>query len=156
LLQNPAIHPLSLTRGRHSFKFGADYLHTNYSGNFGQNVRGTVLSFSSGVSALNLASIFPVWNDPKTWNIAALLAPAVVLAAGFGLVHGVVHDAAHRPISGADVQLLAAHSSWSSSGRSDAAGTFGFPDVPVGDYLLRVTADGFASVEVELTVVSGV
>ena len=87
--------------------------------------------------------------------VAALLAPAVVLAAGFGLVHGVVHDATHRPISGADVQLRAAHSSWSSGGRSDTAGTFGFPDVPVGDYLLRVTADGYASVEVQLTVVSG-
>ena len=35
-------------------------------------MRGTVLSFSSGVSALNLASIFPTWNDPSTWNLAAL------------------------------------------------------------------------------------
>src|SRR5579871_4436290 len=94
------------------------------------------------------------WAWPIVLAVAALLAPAVVPAAGFGLVHGVVHDATHRPISGAEVQLRAAHSSWSAGGRSDAAGTFGFPDVPVGDYLLRVTADGFASVEVELTVVS--
>ena len=46
-------------KGGHSFKGGVDYLHTPYSGNFGQNVRGTVLAFSSGVSALNLATIFP-------------------------------------------------------------------------------------------------
>ncbi len=59
-------------KGSHSLKTGFDYLHTLYSGNFGQNVRGTVLSFSSGVSSLNLAQVFPVWNDPSTWNIAAL------------------------------------------------------------------------------------
>jgi hypothetical protein len=71
-------------KGSHSFKFGGDYLHTDYSGNFGQNVRGTVLSFSSGVTALNLASIFPVWNDPKTWNIAALSPYATSFTQGFG------------------------------------------------------------------------
>jgi hypothetical protein len=73
-----------LLKGAHSFRFGFDYLHTNYSGNFGQNVRGTVLSFSSGVSALNLATIFPVWNDPSTWNIAALSPYASSFTQGFG------------------------------------------------------------------------
>jgi hypothetical protein len=68
----------------HSFRFGFEVLHTPYSGNFGQNVRGTVLSFSSGVSALNLASIFPVWNDPSTWNIAALSPYATSFTQGFG------------------------------------------------------------------------
>lgn len=47
-----------------------DYLHTPYTGNFGQNVRGTVLAFSTSsalnVNSLNLASIFPVWNDVST------------------------------------------------------------------------------------------
>jgi hypothetical protein len=71
-------------KGNHSFKFGFDYLHTPYSGNFGQNVRGTVLSFSSAVSALNLASVFPVWNDPGTWNIAALSPYATSFTQGFG------------------------------------------------------------------------
>ena len=55
-----------------------------YSGNFGQNVRGTVLSFSSGVSALNLASVFPTWNDPSTWNLAALSQYATSYTQGFG------------------------------------------------------------------------
>jgi Carboxypeptidase regulatory-like domain/TonB dependent receptor len=71
-------------KGGHSVKGGFDYLHTPYSGNFGQNVRGTVLAFSSGVSALNLASIFPVWNDPSTWNIAALSPYATSFTQGFG------------------------------------------------------------------------
>jgi hypothetical protein len=71
-------------KGSHSLKAGVDYLHTPYSGNFGQNVRGTVLSFSSGVSALNLASIFPTWNDPSTWNLAALSQYATSYTQGFG------------------------------------------------------------------------
>ncbi len=71
-------------KGGHSFKIGMDYLHTPYSGNFGQNVRGTVLGFSSGVSALNLASIFPTWNDPSTWNTAALSPYASSYTQGFG------------------------------------------------------------------------
>jgi hypothetical protein len=71
-------------KGSHSIKAGLDYLHTPYSGNFGQNVRGTVLSFSSGVSALNLASVFPTWNDPTTWNIAALGPYATSYTQGFG------------------------------------------------------------------------
>ena len=68
----------------HSIKTGADYLHNIYSGNFGQNVRGTVLAFSSGVSALNLANIFPNWSDPSTWNIAALSPYATSFTQGFG------------------------------------------------------------------------
>jgi hypothetical protein len=68
----------------HSMKAGVDYLHNVYSGNFGQNVRGTVLAFSSGVSALNLAAIFPTWNDPTTWNIAALSPYATSFTQGFG------------------------------------------------------------------------
>jgi Carboxypeptidase regulatory-like domain/TonB dependent receptor len=71
-------------KGSHSIKAGVDYLHTPYSGNFGQNVRGTVLSFSSGVSTLNLASIFPTWNDPSTWNLAALNQYATSYTQGFG------------------------------------------------------------------------
>jgi len=71
-------------KGGHSFKTGVDYLHNVYSGNFGQNVRGTVLAFSSSVSALNLAAIFPTWNDPSTWNIAALSPYATSFTQGFG------------------------------------------------------------------------
>jgi hypothetical protein len=71
-------------KGGHSVKVGVDFLHNTYSGNFGQNVRGTVLAFSSAVGSLNLASIFPVWNDPSTWNIAALSPYATSFTQGFG------------------------------------------------------------------------
>jgi hypothetical protein len=71
-------------KGGHSIKMGVDYLHNTYSGYFGQNVRGTVLGFSSGVSSLNLAQVFPVWNDPSTWNIAALNPYVTSFTQGFG------------------------------------------------------------------------
>src|SRR5260370_30166328 len=42
------------------------------------------MTFSTAVSALNLAFIFPVWNDPSTWNIAALSPYATSFTQGFG------------------------------------------------------------------------
>jgi hypothetical protein len=68
----------------HSIKGGLEYIHNNYNGYFGQNVRGTVLSFSSGVSALNLAQIFPNYKDPSTWNLPALSQYATSFTQGFG------------------------------------------------------------------------
>jgi hypothetical protein len=71
-------------KGSHSVKSGFDYLHTRYSGLFQQNIRGRVTSFASGVSSLNLPSIFPTFNDPSTWNIAALSPYANTYVQGFG------------------------------------------------------------------------
>jgi predicted Rdx family selenoprotein len=71
-------------KGGHSIKAGVDYLHNTYTGYFGQNVRGTVLGFSSAVSALNLASVFPNWSDPSTWNLAALGPYVSSFTQGFG------------------------------------------------------------------------
>ncbi|HEY3940785.1 MAG TPA: TonB-dependent receptor [Bryobacteraceae bacterium] len=69
-------------KGGHSLKAGIDYLHTMYSGLFQQNIRGTVLSFSANPSNFN--AIFPTWNDPSTWNIAAISPLAVSYVQGFG------------------------------------------------------------------------
>jgi hypothetical protein len=87
--------------------------------------------------------------------LMVLLACGRVPAAGFGAVHGIVHDAAHRPVPGAEVQLRAAASAWSASSRTTSTGTFNFPSVPIGDYLLRVSGAEYAPSEVHLTVVSG-
>ena len=71
-------------KGGHSLKFGTDLQHTPYTGNFGQNVRGTVLSFSPAVTSVPLINVFPVWNDPSTWNVS-LIAPYVTsFTQGFG------------------------------------------------------------------------
>jgi hypothetical protein len=71
-------------KGGHSVKAGVEYMHNTYGGYFGQNVRGTVLSFSSGVSSLNLAQVFPNYSDPSTWNLAALSQYATSFTQGFG------------------------------------------------------------------------
>ncbi len=69
-------------KGTHSFKFGAEFLNTRHYGIFQQNFRGVVTAFSSVPS--NLSAIFPVWNDPSTWNLAALSPLATSFVQGFG------------------------------------------------------------------------
>jgi hypothetical protein len=69
-------------KGKHSIKAGGEYLAEFHHGYFPQYVRGVVTSFSGAPS--NLASIFPVWNDPSTWNIAALAPYANTFIQGFG------------------------------------------------------------------------
>ncbi len=88
-------------------------------------------------------------------RLAALLFPCTVLAASVGDVYGVVHDADHRPIAAAEAELKSASSDWSRSTRSNAAGEFAFPSVPVGDYELKVTQTGIAIAVLKLTVESG-
>lgn len=73
---------LFLLKSSHSIKTGGEYLHNLYSGLFQQNIRGTVLSFSANPSNFN--AVFPVWNDPSTWNIAAISPLAVSYVQGFG------------------------------------------------------------------------
>jgi len=73
-------------KGNHSVKFGADYQHIPFSGYFGQNVRGTVLAFSSGVTSVPLYQVFPyaTYNDPSTWNTALLNPYVSSYTQGFG------------------------------------------------------------------------
>lgn len=69
-------------KGSHSIKTGAEYLHNAHTGFFQQNLRGTVLSFSSTPS--NLTTIFPTWNDASSWNLNAISPSAVAYVQGFG------------------------------------------------------------------------
>jgi Carboxypeptidase regulatory-like domain/TonB dependent receptor/TonB-dependent Receptor Plug Domain len=73
----------------------------------------------------------------------------------FATVHGVVHDAQHRPISGADVTLQAAESDFILTAKTDADGEFELPQAPIGVYRLTIASPGFATEEEPLTVVSG-
>jgi hypothetical protein len=86
---------------------------------------------------------------------AVLIAPACVYAADVGDVHGVVHDAQHRPISAASVQLKAAASVWSRNTQTDPNGEFAFSAVPLGDYVLNISQNGFVTAAQPLTVVAG-
>lgn len=87
--------------------------------------------------------------------LAALLLPHTVRAGDVGSVHGVVHDAGHRPVARASVELTAKSSRWSQSAATGESGEFAFPAVPLGDYLLSVSRSGFATTALALTVVSG-
>ena len=84
-----------------------------------------------------------------------LLAPCAALASSVGNVHGVVHDAQHRPVAAAGIELKSVSSDWSRRTQSNAAGEFAFPTAPVGDYELKVTGASFVTVLLRLTVVSG-
>jgi len=73
----------------------------------------------------------------------------------FGVLRGIVHDPSHRPIATAEATLRAAASSYSETARTNDAGQFEFPTVPVGEYKLTVRHPGFADSEQRLVVVSG-
>src|SRR5579875_3077299 len=84
----------------------------------------------------------------RTWVVSLLAAVCLIWAPSafgnvVGSVRGIVHDPQHRPIAGAIVQLHAASSSWAQSARTNADGEFAFPTVPVGAYLLTVSAPHF-------------
>ena len=86
---------------------------------------------------------------------ALLLWPYLVLAANVGDVRGVVHDAAHRPVAGATLELQSAQSAQLRTASSNRDGEFSFASVPLGDYVLTVTAEGYATNTLPLTVVPG-
>jgi hypothetical protein len=71
-------------KGDHSFKFGFDYQHLPYTGNFGQYVRGVATGFNPGVTSVPLIDVFPVWNQPSTWNLALLNPYVTTYVQGFG------------------------------------------------------------------------
>ena len=72
----------------------------------------------------------------------------------FGRVHGVVHDAQHRPIAGAQVILTAAHSSFTASVATSKDGSFQLNNIPVGEYEVTVTQTGFDPLRQALTLAS--
>jgi len=68
--------------GAHAIKAGGEYLRAVYQGIFAANSRGQVLTFTA--EPPNLASLFPTWNDPSTWNVAAISPYAGSYVQAFG------------------------------------------------------------------------
>jgi hypothetical protein len=89
--------------------------------------------------------------------LAALLLGASLpsYATVFATVHGVVHDAQHRPIAGAQVLLQAADSAFSLHATTGADGSFELEAAPIGVYRLTVSAAGFRPATDTLTLASG-
>lgn len=76
------------------------------------------------------------------------------LAAAAGAVRGVVHDPQHRPVPGATVSLTARTADLAQHTVTDANGEFEFTAVPVGDYVLSVSLEGFQTSDQAVTVTS--
>jgi hypothetical protein len=73
----------------------------------------------------------------------------------FGTVRGVVHDPQHRPIQGANITIKAQDSDWAQMQKSDDNGEFEFNAVPVGNYTVTVSVEGFRLMQQAVIVESG-
>src|SRR5256885_11041824 len=79
----------------------------------------------------------------------------VALPTVFGSVQGIGHDAQHRPIAGAHVEIRAAAADWKQEATTDENGEYHFTAVPVGQYVMTAGAGGFAALAREVTINSG-
>ncbi|HKV04506.1 MAG TPA: TonB-dependent receptor [Candidatus Acidoferrales bacterium] len=86
--------------------------------------------------------------------MAFLLSPHAARATVFGTIQGIVHDPQHRPIAGAAVELKSATSDWTQANQTNEDGEFTFTTVPVGDYVVTITASGFEKSQRSVTIVS--
>ncbi len=75
--------------------------------------------------------------------LCLLLGAPAAHATIFGTVKGVVHDPQHRPIQNATVTLKAVDSEWMQTQASSDSGAFEFDTVPIGNYTVTVTLQGF-------------
>jgi len=83
-----------------------------------------------------------------------LLFSVSVNATVFATVHGVVHDAQHRPVPNAQIKLVAAQSAFFLDATTSGNGTFEIAHIPIGVYRLSISAAGFAEYEQALTITS--
>lgn len=71
------------------------------------------------------------------------LMPALLLAQSTGLVVGVVEDRSGAVVPGAEVRVNNELTGLQWTASTEDAGRFSFPRLPVGEYRVRVTKDGF-------------
>src|ERR1700735_1587943 len=88
-------------------------------------------------------------------SLLALCGATAIFATIFGTVKGIVHDPQHRPIHGATITLKAKLSDWKQTATTNDDGEFLFNSVPIGDYSVTVSADGFQNSAQEISVSSG-
>ncbi|PYR46739.1 MAG: hypothetical protein DMF89_21035 [Acidobacteria bacterium] len=62
---------LTLFRGRHELKMGGEFIHPSSRLYYGSNPDGSFDATLGPVPA-NIGALFPVWNDPSTWNLAGI------------------------------------------------------------------------------------
>ena len=83
-----------------------------------------------------------------------MLGLGVALATVFGSARGVIHDPQHRPLPGATVTLKARNSGFTKTLSSDNHGEFVVASVPIGDYTITVSSQGFQQVSQAIIVES--
>ena len=88
-------------------------------------------------------------------SMPLLLLSGTLFATVFGTVRGIVHDPQHRPINDASVKIKSATSDWAQTVQTDQDGAFSFAAVPLGDYIVSVSKDGFADEQQTVTLISG-
>jgi hypothetical protein len=93
---------------------------------------------------------------PRILTFAALLlVVSAASASEFGAIRGIVHDPEHHPVQNSTVILKAQSSDWTKTVTTDATGQFQLNAVPLGDYSVTVTSQGFAQGSQNVTVASG-
>jgi outer membrane receptor for ferrienterochelin and colicin len=91
------------------------------------------------------------------WIIACVCCICLAVpgfAAIFSTVKGIVHDPQHRPVPGATVMLKARQADWTQTVTTDAGGAFQIPAVPIGEYMLTISLQGFTTAGQPITVTS--
>jgi outer membrane receptor protein involved in Fe transport len=78
-----------------------------------------------------------------------------VFATVFGTVRGLAHDQQHRPVEGMQVVLKAKSSDYQQTVLTGVDGQFHFDAVPLGEYTVTLSKDGFSTQEQSVTVLSG-
>ncbi|HKS76588.1 MAG TPA: TonB-dependent receptor [Terriglobales bacterium] len=73
----------------------------------------------------------------------------------FGSVRGIVHDPQHRPVEGSTVTIGAKAGEWSQTATTNRDGEFRFTAVPLGEYTIRATSEGFQEAAQDVVVNSG-
>jgi outer membrane cobalamin receptor len=89
------------------------------------------------------------------WTLLLLLCGSLCQATVFGGIRGLVHDAQHRPIAGAQVVIRAVNSDFRKTAATNDLGEFRLEALPAGAYEVEVAAPGFADTRQPITIISG-
>lgn len=75
--------------------------------------------------------------------VAAFSAPLLLAQQTFGGITGTVSDSSGGIIAGVTIKLVEEHTGLSRKATTNTSGEYLFPNLPIGDYLLTYTRDGF-------------
>jgi len=87
--------------------------------------------------------------------LISCLPPTLAAAEELGTVRGIVHDAQHRPIPDAQVMIQLESAASAKTIRCDANGQFEAEGMPIGRYIIKVSAQGFRADQQQIYVEPG-